>query len=127
MQILNARQTAAALPYAALVPAIARAAHERASGLILAPERLVVPIDSASVLLCMPALGTDIGVTKLITVHGNNVQRGLPAIQGEVIVFNRASGERLLQLDGPTVTARRTAACGQSLGRPARSGPGHAG
>jgi 1-piperideine-2-carboxylate/1-pyrroline-2-carboxylate reductase [NAD(P)H] len=110
MQILNARQTAAALPYATLVPAIARAAQERAIGLISAPERMVVPIDSESVLLCMPALGADIGVTKLITVHGNNSRRGLPAIQGEVIVFNRASGERLALLDGPTVTARRTAA-----------------
>jgi 1-piperideine-2-carboxylate/1-pyrroline-2-carboxylate reductase [NAD(P)H] len=110
MQILNARQTAHALPYARLVPAIAHAAQQLAHGDINAPERQVIALDSGGVLLCMPAIGTDIGVTKLITVHGNNAQYGLPAIQGEVIVFDSASGRRLALLDGPTVTARRTAA-----------------
>ena len=110
MHILNACLTAQAIPYSALVPAIARAAQERAAAQILAPERMVVPIDDDSVLLCMPALGADLGVTKLITVHGDNARHGLPAIQGEVLVFERATGKRLAMLDGPTVTARRTAA-----------------
>jgi 1-piperideine-2-carboxylate/1-pyrroline-2-carboxylate reductase [NAD(P)H] len=110
MQILNPVQTAQALPYSKLVPAIAQAALQLANGEINAPERLVVPIDSSSVLLSMPAIAPDIGVTKLITVHGNNAQHGLPAIQGEVIVFDTATGRRLAMLDGPTVTARRTAA-----------------
>lgn len=110
MKILNAVQTAQALPYAKLVPAIAQAAGELATQQILAPERQVVVIDNASVLLCMPAIGRDISVTKLITVHANNGQHGLPAIQGEVIVFDTATGLRIALLDGPTVTARRTAA-----------------
>ncbi len=110
MDMLDAAATAAALPYARLVPALARAAAELSRGAIAAPERKVVPIDAHSVLLCMPALAPDIGVTKLITVHGANARRGLPAIQGEVIVFDTATGRRLALLDGPTVTARRTAA-----------------
>lgn len=107
---LNAAQTAAALPFADLVPAIALAAQELAVGTITAPERLVVPIDADSVLLCMPATAEDVSVTKIITVHARNARSGLPAIQGEVIVMDTASGRRLLQLEGPTVTARRTAA-----------------
>src|SRR6478735_5750564 len=91
MQILNPPQTAQALPYALLVPAIARAARQLAAGEINAPERQVVAIDSSSVLLGMPAIGADIGVTKLITVHGDNARHRLPAIQGEVIVFDTAS------------------------------------
>jgi 1-piperideine-2-carboxylate/1-pyrroline-2-carboxylate reductase [NAD(P)H] len=110
MQLLNAFDTAQALPYARLVPALAQAAQQLAHGEIDAPERLVVPIGDAGVLLCMPAIGADLGVTKLITVHGDNARHGLPAIQGEVIVFDRATGRRLALLDGPTVTARRTAA-----------------
>ncbi len=110
MKIFNAAQTAQALPYAKLVPAIAQAALELAEQQIRAPERQVIEIDPASVLLCMPAISSDIGITKLITVHANNAQHGLPAIQGEVIVFETASGRRLALLDGPTVTARRTAA-----------------
>ncbi len=110
MKILNALQTAQALPYARLVPAVAQAALELAAKQIQAPERLVVTIDPASVLLCMPAIGSDLGVTKLVTVHANNAQHGLPVIQGEVVVFDAATGRRLALLDGPTVTARRTAA-----------------
>jgi 1-piperideine-2-carboxylate/1-pyrroline-2-carboxylate reductase [NAD(P)H] len=110
MQLLNAFDTAQALPYARLVPALVQAAQQLAHGEIDAPERQVVPIGDAGVLLCMPAIGADLGVTKLITVHGDNAQHGLPAIQGEVIVFDRATGRRLALLDGPTVTARRTAA-----------------
>jgi len=110
MQLLNAFDTAQALPYARLVPALAQAAQQLAHGEIDAPERQVVPIGAAGVLLCMPAIGADLGVTKLITVHPDNARHGLPAIQGEVIVFDRATGRRLALLDGPTVTARRTAA-----------------
>lgn len=110
MKIFDATQTAQALPYAQLVPAVARAARELAAGLIRAPERQVVPIDGDSVLLSMPAIGSDLGVTKLITVHARNGAHGLPAIQGEVIVFDTATGLRRALLHGPTVTARRTAA-----------------
>ncbi len=110
MKILNPSQTAQALPYSKLVPVIAQAMRELSKQQIQAPERLVVPIDPASVLLCMPAIGSDISVTKLVTVHTKNAQHGLPAIQGEVIVFDTITGRRLMLLDGPTVTARRTAA-----------------
>jgi 1-piperideine-2-carboxylate/1-pyrroline-2-carboxylate reductase [NAD(P)H] len=110
MQILDRAQTAQALPYSKLVPAVAHAAKELAAGTIIAPERQVVTIDPASVLLSMPAIGADISATKLITVHANNAQHQLPAIQGEVVVFETATGRRLALLDGPTVTARRTAA-----------------
>lgn len=110
MLILDQSRTAAALPFSKLVPALAQAARELAGGAIRAPERQVVPIDGASVLLSMPAIGADLGVTKLITVHADNAAHGLPVIQGEVIVFDTATGRRLAILDGPTVTARRTAA-----------------
>lgn len=110
MKILDAESTAAALPYSELVPALVNVAQELREGKINAPERMAVEIDKASVLLCMPAIATDIGMTKLVTVHADNAQRQLPAIQGEVVVFDAASGRRLVMLDGPTVTARRTAA-----------------
>jgi len=110
MHILDAEQTARVLPYHRLVPAIAEAARQVSSGEIKAPERMVVGMGGGGVLLCMPAIAQDASVTKLITVHGDNPSRALPAIQGEVIVFDTATGRRLALLDGPTVTARRTAA-----------------
>ncbi|MEO5797522.1 MAG: delta(1)-pyrroline-2-carboxylate reductase family protein [Rhodoferax sp.] len=110
MQILNAEQTARALPYAQLVPAVAQAARELAQQQIQAPERLVVPMAEGGVLLAMPAVAHDLSVTKLVTVHPRNAAHGLPVIQGEVVVMDTATGRRLALLDGPTVTARRTAA-----------------
>lgn len=110
MRILNALETAHALPYAKLVPAVRQAALELALHHICAPGRQVTTIDSTSVLLGMPAVGSDIGITKVITVHANNAQHKLPVIQGEVIVFDARTGKRLALLDGPTVTKRRTAA-----------------
>jgi|APAra7269097345_1048555.scaffolds.fasta_scaffold00138_65 1-piperideine-2-carboxylate/1-pyrroline-2-carboxylate reductase [NAD(P)H] len=110
MHILDPRQTAQALPYAALVSALERATQELASGAIRAPERQVVPIDAASVLLGMPAIADDLSVTKLITVHADNARHQLPAIQGEVVVFETHTGRRIALMDGPTVTGRRTAA-----------------
>jgi ornithine cyclodeaminase len=58
----------------------------------------------------MPAFDGRIAITKLITFTPANVGTGRPTIQGDVVVFDVATGERLLVLDGPAVTARRTAA-----------------
>lgn len=110
MHILDSADTARLLSFDDLVPAVAHVARQMAQGKINAPERQVVTIDEASVLLSMPAIAADLGVTKLITVHNNNARHHLPAIQGEVIVFDTQTGRRLALLDGPTVTARRTAA-----------------
>jgi ornithine cyclodeaminase len=58
----------------------------------------------------MPAHDANIAITKLITYVADNPARGLPAIQGDIVVFDVRSGQRIALLDGPTVTARRTAA-----------------
>lgn len=110
MTHLDATETAARLPYSNLVPAIARAARELTAGALHAPERLSVAMESNGSLLCMPAAASDISITKIVTVHPQNAMHALPAIQGEVIVIDSRTGRRLLQLDGPTVTSRRTAA-----------------
>lgn len=106
MNILSAEQTAALLPYPALAKAIAKVLEDHKQGLIIAPERLVVPLPGGATLLLMPAADPDITLTKLVTVHPN--QR--PAVKAEVWVMRTQSGERLLLLDGATLTARRTAA-----------------
>lgn len=110
MKIFDAQQTAQLLAYDRLVPAVAQMMRERAQGRVTAPERQAVPAGDGGVLLSMPAVAGDLGVVKLITVHPRNAARGMPAIQGEVIVFDTATGRRRMLLDGPTVTARRTAA-----------------
>ena len=60
--------------------------------------------------MLMPAADNELTITKLVTVHTQNAYKGLPSVQAEVLVFDTRTGERLLWLDGVTVTARRTAA-----------------
>ena len=113
--MLNAVQTAAHLPWAGLVEEITALLNDSS---VHIPPRLVQPLDHSSLhmagqgasLFVMPAIDSHTAITKLITFTPANAGTTRPTIQGDVIVFDIASGQRRLVLDGPTVTARRTAA-----------------
>lgn len=105
--LLDATATAARLPFAALVAAIESLLVDPA---VRVPERLVQPLPGGGSLFVMPAADGRLAITKLITYTPANAGTARPAIQGDVVVFDVATGERMLLLDGPTVTARRTAA-----------------
>lgn len=105
--LLDARQTAARLPYPALVAEIVRLLGDDS---VQVPERLVQPLAGGGSLFVMPAMDRQVAITKLITFTPANAGTPRATIQGDVVVFDIASGARRLVLDGPTVTARRTAA-----------------
>ncbi|MCL4182969.1 MAG: delta(1)-pyrroline-2-carboxylate reductase family protein [Burkholderiaceae bacterium] len=109
MRLLDAARTAESLPWPALVEALRDMLRRRHAGLTRAPERLAVPLTGGT-LLAMPATDGEYASAKLVTVHEGNAARGLPVLLGEVLLMRADTGERLLMLDGPTVTARRTAA-----------------
>ena len=99
--------TALALPYPRLARAIAELLLDPQ---VRVPPRLVQPLPGGGSLFVMPATDARVAITKLITFVADNAGRGLPAIQGDVVVFDAVNGRRTALLDGPTVTARRTAA-----------------
>ena len=105
--IFDAPATAAALPYPALASAIADVLRDPT---VTVPPRMVLPVGQGNSLFVMPAHDARIAITKIITVLPSNRQRGLPPVQGDILVFDIPSGQRIAVLDGPTVTARRTAA-----------------
>ena len=105
--LLSPHETAARLPYDALV---AQLRELLADASVQVPERLVQALPGGGSLFVMPALDSRIAITKLITFTPGNAGTDRAAIQGDVVVFDVATGERKLILDGPTVTARRTAA-----------------
>lgn len=105
--LYDAHRTAQLLPYTALVHQL-RALLQDAS--VQVPQRLVQPLPGGGSLFAMPALDAHVAITKLITFTPANVGSARPTIQGDVVVFDIATGERRMVLDGPTVTARRTAA-----------------
>lgn len=105
--LLDPDQTAACLPYPLLVRELVRLLEDSS---VQVPPRLVQPLPGGGSLFVMPALDARTAITKLITFTPANAGRNLPTIQGDVVVFDVSTGERKLVLDGPTVTARRTAA-----------------
>jgi 1-piperideine-2-carboxylate/1-pyrroline-2-carboxylate reductase [NAD(P)H] len=105
--LLDAAETAARLPYLALVDELVRVLRDAVA---CVPPRLVQALPGGGSLFVMPAFDSEVAITKLITFTPGNSGTGRPTIQGDVVVFDAKSGARRLVLDGPTVTARRTAA-----------------
>lgn len=105
--LLDARQTATLLPWGALVDEIEALLRDAT---VAVPPRTVLPMAGGASLFAMPACDGRTAMTKLITFTPANVGGALPAIQGDVTVFDIATGTRRLILDGPAVTGRRTAA-----------------
>jgi 1-piperideine-2-carboxylate/1-pyrroline-2-carboxylate reductase [NAD(P)H] len=106
---LDAAETARALPWVGLIDALRDMLARRRAGATHSPERLVVPI-AGGILLTMPATDGEYASTKLVTVCADNPAKALPSLLGEVVLMRAATGERLAMLDGPALTARRTAA-----------------
>jgi alanine dehydrogenase len=131
MRVIDAAGVAAALSYPALVDTLAAAFRTGAH----APLRHhhAIPLDGRpdATLLMMPAwtaraagaatAGAYMGV-KLVTVFPDNGQRGLPAVQGAYLLASAETGVPLALIDGPSLTAWRTAAASalasRALSRP---------
>ncbi|MBC7994122.1 MAG: delta(1)-pyrroline-2-carboxylate reductase family protein [Rhizobacter sp.] len=106
-ELLDAPATAARLPYEELVRELVAVLHDSVARV---PPRLVQALPGGGSLFVMPAFDAQVAITKLITFTPRNVGTKTPTIQGDVVVFDVKTGQRCLVLDGPTVTARRTAA-----------------
>lgn len=112
MKVLDADATAQALGWPALEAAIEATIADANAGLASCPPRVSLPLTADGVWLLMPAVSSpaDVAACKLVTVHPGNAERGLPNLQGSILVIRASTGKQLALLDGPTVTARRTAA-----------------
>ena len=105
--LLDAAGTAAHPPWHALTEELAMVLRDPG---VIVPARMVLPLINGGTLFVMPANDSQVAITKLITFTPGNAGSARPTIQGDVVVFDIATGTRRLVLDGPTVTARRTAA-----------------
>ncbi|WP_255593965.1 delta(1)-pyrroline-2-carboxylate reductase family protein [Acidovorax sp. sic0104] len=106
-RMLDAAATATLLPWTALADEIAAVLRDAS---VRVPARSVMPLPQGGTLFVMPATDSLVAMTKLITLTPANAGTPRPTIQGDVVVFDVSTGERRLVLDGPTITARRTAA-----------------
>lgn len=111
MLLIDAAKTAAALPYAALVDAIDAAFKGGCTVPVRAHHNVPIADGQDSTVLLMPAWSDDGFVSvKTVIVAPENAAKGLPAVQATVQLFDRDTGVPLALIDGPELTARRTAA-----------------
>lgn len=104
---MTPHETAAALPYPVLVRSIEALIRDQD---VVVPARLVQALPGGGSLFVMPAHDAELAITKVISFTPQNAGTDRATIQGDILVFDMATGRRVNLLDGPTVTARRTAA-----------------
>lgn len=110
---LSAADVERCLPMAAAVDAMAEAFTAVSAGRVAMPLRLGVEAPAAGgTTLFMPAHDPGLGYTvlKMVSVYPGNPARGLPAINGMVILVDGATGQPVAVMDGAALTALRTGA-----------------
>jgi ornithine cyclodeaminase/alanine dehydrogenase-like protein (mu-crystallin family) len=110
MLYLNADEIVKALTLHEVMACVEEALHIYEAGDFVMPERLTVPAGEAEKLLLMPCAAEGHMVTKLVSVYPGNRARGRPAIDGLVVLYDRATAEILSLMDGKAITALRTGA-----------------
>ena len=108
---LDATATAARLSFEALIPALRRAFAEGCEAPLRHTHRIADPAGAGGSVLLMPAWkpGGLFGLKTVMIFPGNGA-RGLPGLHSLYTLFDASTGGPLAQLDGNTITSRRTAA-----------------
>src|SRR5579871_972433 len=111
MRILGPSDVVAALDFPSLVESLRHMFRSGASMPVRHHHTIPVPNAADGTLLLMPAwqAGRHLGV-KVVTIFPDNASSGMPSLMGAYLLLDGKTGEPLALLDGPALTARRTAA-----------------
>jgi ornithine cyclodeaminase/alanine dehydrogenase-like protein (mu-crystallin family) len=117
VKIFDAAQTAAALPFDRLIPALRDAFIAGAEAPLRHRHDIAQPDATTAALLLMPAWRPSglLGV-KVVSVFPGNGARGLPAVSASYLLCDGATGAHLALIDGGELTRRRTAAASALAG-----------
>ncbi len=111
--IIGAEEVRQTLTMDACIDAVDAAMRAMSNGKVSAPPRSFAPVaDSDAILGLMPGSTSVLEVygAKIMSVHPQNPARGLPVLQGFIVLFDRATGAIAAFVEGSSVTAIRTAA-----------------
>jgi len=119
--ILDDADVAALLDVESLLDRVADALVKQAAGEVERPERPHFPVgagldgdDPHGTALTMPAYvrGEEHYVTKLASVHRDNPERGLPAVQAQIALTEARTGRPAAYMAGTRITNARTGCIG---------------
>jgi ornithine cyclodeaminase len=108
-----------------------RAMRAHTCGAVATPPRIIASlIDGSGYFAVMPGSMREPAIygAKVVSLHPGNPDRGLPAVQGFVTLFDHATGASVAIVEGAAITAVRTAAASglatRELARPDASSHG---
>jgi ornithine cyclodeaminase/alanine dehydrogenase-like protein (mu-crystallin family) len=110
--IINANALQDIVTLAETVEIVDQAMRELSAGLVIAPERTVMSVNSATRLGLMPSAMPSLsrfGV-KVVSLSADAASFGLPSHQGLMLLFDSTTGQPLAALDCHALTRMRTAA-----------------
>lgn len=113
LRILSAAEVVQALPMAAAIEGMKTAFAQLSAGQVTVPVRVHVGVPQHDgVSLFMPALLHQSGdlAVKVVSVFPHNPTKGLPVINGIVLVLDETTGVPRALMDGGSLTAVRTGA-----------------
>lgn len=112
-RVIGAAEVRRLLPMADCIDAMEDAMRAVSEGKADIPARSIVPLSGTpGSLYLMPGAIVDYPVygVKVVGLHPGNPARGLPAVQGAVLLFDAETGAIAAVIDGGAITALRTAA-----------------
>ncbi|TMD62209.1 MAG: ornithine cyclodeaminase [Chloroflexi bacterium] len=115
IRVLGAEAIARACPMPDAIDVVEEGFKALSSGRARVPLRLALPLrEPESSILFMPAAleGGEAATVKVVSVVPGNGARGLPIVQGAVLLVDATTGTPRALLDGTALTALRTGAAG---------------
>src|SRR5436305_3217008 len=110
--VLSRADLAALMPFGDYVEAVAEAFRLHADGQSMLPDPMHIPANGGGfhVKAASLALGTGYVAVKTNSNFPDNRKRGLPTIQGAILLFEATNGVLLALIDSIEITIKRTGA-----------------
>lgn len=132
MRVLTDEDVAEVVDLAALLPVVEEAFRKQGRGAVERPDRPHFPVgegldgpDPLGTGLTMPAYvhGAEYFATKLVAVHEDNPERGLPTVNAQIALTDARTGQPVASMAGNRVTNARTGCIGGLAARHLASEP----
>lgn len=116
MKLINKKTIDEIIKPLEIIGAVERAFHLYGKAAFVMPERFSFE-HADMTFLYMPCFTDTVCGTKMLTLVPENRERGLPSIDGMVVLNHHETGQAIALLDGKSVTAWRTGATGALAAR----------